>query len=93
MSQTSRRQAQSTASVMDILQGFQASVEKQLSSIGEKLGDIQDRMDVLESQQGVLEKEIRSTKSSNTASTLSSGQGRKRVTPTALQVNYLLIIT
>ena len=74
----------SSSSMMDILQGFQTSMEKQLSSINNQLGSINGRMDNLEGRQIVLEKELKATtpKCAPTA----SGRSRGRVTPTALQV-------
>lgn len=83
--QTPTAPVQDSATVMDVLQGFQASMEKQLSSIGGQLGDIHDRIDTLESRQITLEKEVQCSSSTPTSI---PGKGRKRVTPTALQVNY-----
>lgn len=80
-------QTELSTAVADILQGFQASMERQLSSIREKLGTIDSRMDALENTQKALEKEI--CIKSNVAGT--SGQGRKRITPTALQVSVLYL--
>ena len=41
---TSGHQSQSIAVVTDVLQSFQATMEKQLSSIGNKLDDMQDKI-------------------------------------------------
>lgn len=63
-------------------------MENQLSFIREKLGDIEDRIEVVENCQGVLEKEI-SAPRTNSACKSFPERSRKRVTPTALQVNNL----
>ena len=41
---TSGHQSQSTTTVTDVLQSFQANMEKQLSSIGNKLDDMLDKV-------------------------------------------------
>jgi hypothetical protein len=71
----------SSSTMMDILQNFQASMEKQLSSIGGKLENIEGRMNKIEGQ---LEKELMGTAPKCVPST--SGRSRGRLTPTALQV-------
>ena len=45
--------------VIDIFQSFQASIEKQLTEVCSKLGNIHERMDNLEQQQKSLEDEIK----------------------------------
>ena len=49
--------AENSSAVMNLLQGFQATMERQLSSIREKLGDIEDRRNFGKSP-SVLEKEV-----------------------------------
>ena len=75
-------------SVIDMLQVFQSSMDKQLSTMCEKLETIDSRMIVLETRQKNLEEEIRSgtSCSSSANSTPASGRQRKRITPLALQV-------
>ena len=60
---TSGRQSQSTAAVTDVLQSFQANMEKQLSSIGNKLDDIHDKIIDFDHRQGILEREMKTPKS------------------------------
>lgn len=90
VSQTSRSQTQDTSTVLNVLQGFQGNVEKQLLSIHEKLENIEERMDALECSQGVIEKEMKSAKCSNKTTVVSPAYGRKRITPTALQVSKFI---
>jgi len=75
-------------SLADMLQVFQSSMDKQLSSVCEKLETIDSRMVVLEVRQKNLEEEIRSSAScsSSTNTTLGPSRQRKRLTPLALQV-------
>ena len=80
-------QSQNTATLTDVLQSFQANMEKQLSSIGRKLNEIQVKLDEIDHQQGILEQDIKSLKSGSVFGKPSgSGQGRRKITPTALQV-------
>ena len=78
-------------SVVATLQFFQESMEKQFSSIIERLDIMGGRMAALETRQKVLEDEVRSSTSSSTSVSPSvSGSStikRKRVTPAALQVS------
>ena len=76
-------------SVIDMLQLFQSSVDKQLNTVCDKLETINSRMTVLETRQKSLEDEVRSSTSSSTNSTPQSGRRRKRLTPVALQVYFL----
>ena len=88
---TSGHQSQSTTTVTDVLQRFQANMEKQLSSIGNKLDDIQDKIVEIDHRQGILEREMKSPKSDVVLDRPSkSRHGRRKITPTALQVNYKL---
>ena len=77
------------ASVIDMLQLFQSSVDKQLSTVCEKLDS---RMTILETRQKGLEDEIRSSTSSSTNSTPQSGRQRKRLISVALQVFFSIEI-
>ena len=54
--------------------------------LGENL-DIHERMDTLESRQMTLENEVKNAKSKCITPNSVPGKGRKRVTPTALQVS------
>ena len=72
-----------SSTMMDVLQSFQASMEKQLSSISVKLESIDGRIDKIEGQLVVLEKELKVTAPKCVPS---SGRSRGRLTPTALQV-------
>ena len=60
---TSSRQSQSPTRVTDVLQGVQANMEKQLSSIGNKLDDTQDKIIEIDHRQEILEREMKSPKS------------------------------
>ena len=73
---TSGHQSQSTAAVTDVLQSFQANMEKQLSSIGNKLDDIQDKIVDTDHRQVILEREMKSPESDVVLDRLSkSGHG------------------
>lgn len=76
--------ASASSKMMDILQGFQSSMEKQLTSINGKLEGINGRIDKVEGRQVVLEKEIKGSTLKCDSST--SGHSRRRITPTSLQV-------
>lgn len=81
-------------SVVATLQFFQDSMEKQFSSIIDKLDVMGGRMTALETRQKVLEDEVRSSTASSTSvspSVSDSAKKRKRVTPAALQVSFLYI--
>ena len=66
-------------------------MKKQLSSIGNKLDDIQDKIVEIDHRQGILEREMKSPKSDVVLDRPSkSRQGQRKITPTALQVNYKL---
>ena len=79
------------ATVMDVLQTFQSSLDKQLTTVSTQLESIGTRIDKLESRQSSLEEEVRAntTLSSSTSSPAVTGSSsrRKRVTPTLLQVH------
>ena len=76
-------------SVVTTLQFFQDSMEKQFTSIIDKLDSMGGRMAALETRQTVLEEEVRSSTSSSASispSVSSSTKKRRRVTPAVLQV-------
>lgn len=76
--------------VVSTLQFFQDSMERQFSSIAEKLDVMGGRMTALETRQKVLEDEVRTSASSCASvspSISGSAKKRKRVTPAALQVS------
>ena len=81
----------SNATVMDVLQTFQASLDKQLTTVSTQLESIGTRIDKLEARQSSLEDEVRASTSlsSSTSSPAITGSSsrRKRVTPTLLQVH------
>ena len=80
--------------LIDMLQGFQSSMETQFQQLSTHLGRIDDRMDEIELQQKAMQEKLQnsslinsssfSTPSSSSSET--SGRKRGRVTPTALQV-------
>lgn len=80
----------SSATVMDVLQSFQASLDKQLTTVSSQLENIGTRIDKLEARQSSLEEEVRASTSlsSSTSSSaiVGSSSKRKHVTPTVLQV-------
>ena len=80
----------SSATVMDVLQSFQASLDKQLTTVSSQLENIGTRIDKLEARQSSLEEEVRASTSlsSSTSSPtiVGSSSKRKHVTPTILQV-------
>lgn len=64
-------------------------MEQQLSSLNTSLTSITERMDSLEGRQKLLEEEIKantSLSSSSVSTPEPSAKGRRRVTPTSLQV-------
>ena len=77
-------------SVVDVLNVFQANLEKQIGLVCSKLESIDSRMDLLETRQKSLEEEIKANHSISSESTCSpgasTGSRRQRVTPTAMQV-------
>lgn len=73
-----------TIKVMDALQGFQASMEKSLSSINGNLESMNGRMNRFESRLMNVEKQGQITTPTTPSSSL--GQKRTRLTPTSLQV-------
>ena len=83
----------SANAIVDVLQTFQASLDKQLTTVSGHLESIGTRLDKLESRQLSLEEEVRASTSfsSSTSSPATTGK-RKRVTPTFLQVNFVLCI-
>lgn len=74
-----------TIRVMDALQGFQASMEKSLSSIDGNLESMNGRMNRFEARLMNVEKQGQAV-TPNSASSM-MGQKRTRLTPTSLQVN------
>lgn len=81
-------------SVVTTLQFFQDSMEKQFTSIIDKLDSMGGRMAALETRQKVLEEEVRSSTSSSASispSVSSSAKKRRRVTPAVLQVRLHIL--
>lgn len=77
-------------SIVDMLRVFQSSMDKQLSSVCNKLESIDRRMDLLESRQKTLE-EVRSSascSSSANCSPVATLPKRKRAIPLTLQVCF-----
>ena len=83
---------QNTA-VIDLLKAFQANIDKHMTSVGTKLDGIQSRMNDLEARQKSLENEVHDStslsSSTNSSPVVSKGK-RRRVTPTALQVQCII---
>ena len=85
------REFEST-SVVEVLQMLQSSLDGQLTQIDSTLGQISERLDVLEETQESMENKIASDSSSPSllstpqCSSSESGPIRKRQTPIALQV-------
>lgn len=78
-----------SSGVVDILQRFQTSMEKQLISIDGKLESGNGRMEKLEDRLTALEKEIKEKEIKDATPKRASstpGRSRGRVTPTSLQV-------
>ena len=69
--------------IMDSLQALQASMERKLTAIDDKLASIDERTDKLEAQQAGFEKQA---KVSTPKPGSSTPNRRKRLTPTSLQV-------
>lgn len=83
-------------SVVATLQFFRDSMEKQFSSIIDKLDVMGGRMSALETRQKVLEDEVRLSTASSTSispSVSGSAKKRKRVTTAALQVSFVYVYT
>lgn len=91
--------------IIEMLQGFQKSVDTQFQQLSSHRGKIDDCMDEIELQK--MQEKLHSTTLASSFSTPSSsssetsGQKRGRVTPTALQVssyhyacayNYMIIL-
>ena len=69
-------------------------MEKQLTSVCTKLGNISQRMDSLEGRQKALEDEVKASGSVSSSSVCTPEPGprvRRRVTPTALQVIFIYV--
>lgn len=83
-----RVSGEQSQAIVETLHMFQSSMDRQFSSVSEKLETIDSRMVVLETRQKNLEEEMRSSPScsSSNNSTPLLGRQRKRVTPLALQV-------
>ena len=65
-------------------------MEKQLTAVCNKLGNIDERMDNLEGQQKTLEDEVKANPSLSSSSVCTPEprpRQRRRVTPTSLQVH------
>lgn len=78
-------------SIVDMLRVFQSSMDKQLSSVCNKLEYIDTRMVLLESRQKTLEEEVRSSascSSSANCSPVAPLPKRKRAIPLTLQVCF-----
>lgn len=90
----SHRPPSSETVIIDMLRGFQSSVETQFQQLSTHLGKIDERMDEMELQQKTMQEKLQNSSllSSSSVSTPSSsssetsGRKRGRVTPTALQV-------
>lgn len=90
--------ARDNSQLVDFLKDFQADISRRLSDVSEKLQGIDTRMDGLEKRQKCLEDEVHASSSLSSSSTpspaLPNGK-RRRVTPTALQVQLhnIIIVT
>ena len=74
--------------LVELLQALQSGVETQLSSVVSSLDKVSERMTRLESQQMLLEKEVKEASNKVTASSSPRKPGkRRRNVPTALQVH------
>lgn len=88
----------SDAAIIEMLQGFQKSVDTQFQQLSSHLGKIDDRMDEFELQQKSMQERLQNTAITSSFSTPSSSSSdtscrkRGRVTPTALQVSILYIV-
>ena len=81
-----------SSSVVEILQTLQSSIDGQFTKVNSTLGEISDRLNVLEDKQRSIEEKIEagsagsSQVSTPQSSSSESGMQRKRRTPVSLQV-------
>lgn len=79
------------SSSFDSLQDNRATINSKFDLLFEKLGTIDDRIALLESNHKKLEERLSSPPSFSSPSSSDASQRRKRATPVALQVNTIKI--